>query len=326
MQIQEIRKRKLGKTGLSVTEIGVGLWAAGGDAWGKTEDGKILSAIDHALDYGVNFYDTSDVYGDGHSEELLGQAMIGRRDKFIVATKIGWKGFDHSNCRSAYNTVGKVVEGVEFNLKRLKTDTIDIIQNHINVREPNMEIMLEGFQKLKKQGKIKAYGVSTSDLNYLKAFTEAGGCDTLQIDYSILNRTAEKDIFPYCRKKNIGIIIRGALAMGILSGKMHPNSRFEEGDFRKNWLTDPEQYNIFKNDLEKMEILKHLAEDQTPAELALRFVLSNPDISTVIPGMKSPNQVKINVNAGFYPPIDIKLLKKLDLITPHSGGRKIWPA
>ena len=191
------KTRTLGKSGIEVTEIGMGLWAAGGDAWGPTDDKAVLDAIDYALDAGVNFFDTSDVYGSGHSEELLGQAMRGRRERFVVASKIGWQGFDRARDRSAYDSAAKLIAGVESNLRRLQTDYIDVMQSHIDHRDPTMEVFLEGFQRLQEQGKIRAYGVSTSDFDYLKQFNHDGRCATLQIDYSILNRTPEEAIFPY---------------------------------------------------------------------------------------------------------------------------------
>ncbi|MFU8827751.1 MAG: aldo/keto reductase, partial [Brevefilum sp.] len=144
----DIEKRILGKSGIKVTKLGLGLWAIGGDEWGEVEDRESLDVISAALDMGINFFDTADVYGTGHSEELLGKAMQGRRDKFIVATKIGWLGFDGENVVSAYDTVEKLIAGVESNLKRLDTDYVDLIQSHIDFRDPTMEVFVEGFQKL----------------------------------------------------------------------------------------------------------------------------------------------------------------------------------
>jgi aryl-alcohol dehydrogenase-like predicted oxidoreductase len=186
-----LKTRILGKSGIAVTEIGMGLWAAGGDQWGPTDDRAVLDAIGYALDLGVNFFDTADIYGSGHSEELLGQAMRGRRDRFIVASKIGWQNFDSARGQTAYTSVEQFVAGVESNLRRLQTDYIDVMQSHINYREPTMEIFREGFQRLQQQGKIRAYGVSTSDFAYLQQFNHDGHCSTLQIDYSLLNRTPE---------------------------------------------------------------------------------------------------------------------------------------
>lgn len=319
-----LKKRILGKTNLSVAEIGLGLWAVQGSDWGKADDKENLEAIEKALDMGVNFFDTSDVYGNGHSEELLGRAMKGRREKFIVSTKIGWRGFNDGH--SAYTTVDKLIAGVESNLQRLQTDYLDILFDHINFPESTMGIFVEGFGKLQKQGKLKGYGLSTSDFGYLKKFNADGGCSVVQIDYSILNRTPEADILPYCAKENIGLVIRGPLAMGLLAGKFTKDSRFDQGDFRRNWIEKPDQHKIFMEDLEKVEKLKPLAAGRTLAQLALQFTLAHPATSVVIPGAKNPLQVEANVSAGLLPPLTPAELKQLEAVTPVGGGRKIWPA
>ncbi len=321
-----LKTLRLGKTGIDVTEIGMGLWAAGGDAWGPTDDHAVLEAIEYALEVGINFYDTADVYGSGHSEELLGRAMQGRRERFIVASKIGWQNFDRDRNQTAYDTVEKLIAGVESNLRRLQTDYIDVMQSHIGYREPTMEIFLEGFQKLQAQGKIRAYGVSTSDFDYLQHFNHDGHCSTLQIDYSLLNRTPEEEIFPYCQEHNIGVIIRGPLAMGILTGKFNAETQFAEGDFRQAWQNDPEQHEVFHSDLEKVERLRTLANGRSLAQLAIQFVLAHPAVSTVIPGAKSTEQLRETVAAGALPPLTEHELAEIAAITPVGGGRKIWPA
>lgn len=324
--MNSIKTRQLGKSGIVVTEIGMGLWAAGGDQWGRTDDQMVLDAIEYALEIGVNFFDTADVYGAGHSEELLGQAMRGRRDKFIVASKIGWQNFDGERGQTAYTTVDQFIAGVETNLRRLQTDYIDVMQSHISYREPTMEVFLEGFQRLQQQGKIRAYGVSTSDFEYLQHFNHDGHCSTLQIDYSILNRTPEAEIFPYCQAHNIGVIVRGALAMGILTGKFTPATQFADGDFRQNWQNDPEQRAIFHNDLEKVEQLRLLDDQPTLAQLAVQFVLAHPAVSTVIPGAKSRQQIHETAQAASLPNLSNDVMERISTITPSAGGRKIWPA
>jgi aryl-alcohol dehydrogenase-like predicted oxidoreductase len=321
-----LKTRTLGKSGIAVTEIGMGLWAAGGDVWGPTDDQAVLDAIDFALDAGITFFDTADVYGLGHSEELLGQAMRGRRDHFIIATKIGWRNFDRARAQSAYDSVEKLIAGVESNLRRLQTDYIDVMQSHIDEREPTMEVFIEGFQQLQEQGKIRAYGVSTSDFAYLKHFNHDGRCSTLQIDYSLLNRTPEEEILPYCQEHNIGVIVRGALAMGILTGKFTPQTQFADGDFRQSWQTDPKQRAIFRDDLAKVEQLRALADGKTLAQLAVQFVLAHPAVSTVIPGAKSTRQIHETAQAGQLPPLSEDELSQIAAITPPAGGRKIWPA
>jgi aryl-alcohol dehydrogenase-like predicted oxidoreductase len=325
--MEAIERRILGKSGIEVTKIGVGLWAIGGDEWGEVDDRESLDMIDAALDMGINFFDTADVYGMGHSEKLLGTAMKGRREKFIVATKIGWVGFDRENNVSAYDTVKKLMAGVESNLERLQTDYVDLIQSHINFQEPNMEIFVEGFQKLQQQGKVRSYGVSTSDYEYLKAFNTDNQTAALQIDYSILNRTPEKEIFPYTTENDIGVLVRGPLAMGILTGKFSKETQFGEGDFRQNWIENEDEHQIFLKDLEKVEGLRPLAkEDRSLAQLAVQFVTQHPAVTLAIPGAKRISQLKENVRTALLPDLTPEEMALIDSITPPGDGRKIWPA
>lgn len=324
--MSHIATRPMGQSGLNVTEIGLGLWAMGG-GWGPVDDQNSLDAIDVALEAGVNFYDTADVYGMGHSEELLARAMKGRRDHFIVATKIGWIEYDGDTNASQYNTVDKLIAGVEASLRRLGTDHLDLIQCHIHYREANTALFIEGFQTLKRQGKVRAFGVSTSDLEHLKTFNRDGDCDALQVDYSILNRTPEADILPYCAEHNIGVIVRGPLAMGILTGKFDRNPSFPDGDFRQAWTTDPTQKATFEADLNIVEQLRPIVpENGSLAQLALRFILANPTITTVIPGARNPKQAESNTAAGRLGALDADAMAKINAIVPPKGGRKIWPA
>ncbi len=326
MKDGKIEKRTLGKSGIEVPVVSVGLWAIGGDQWGPTEDQESLNVIDRALELGVNFFDTADVYGGGHSEELLGQAMKGRRDQFIVATKIGWMNFNDQRGCSAYDTPEKLVAGVETNLRRLETDYIDIIQYHVDFQEPSMEAVVEGFQKLQEDGKIRGYGVSTSNFDYLQAFNQDNKASTLQIDYSILHRFPENDIFPYCQEKNLGILVRGPLAMGILTGKFTPDTRFPEGDFRQRWHENEDEYQVFLADLERVDQLRPLAEDRTLAQLALQFAITHPAVTCVIPGAKTVRQLEENIAAAKHPPLSASEQAHIDQVVPQGGGRKIWPA
>ncbi len=322
-----IEKRRLGKSGIEVTKVGVGLWAIGGDEWGTVDDQESLNMISAALDMGINLFDTADVYGMGHSEKLLGKAMKGRRDAFVVTSKIGWVGYDRVNDASAYDTVEKLIAGVESNLERLQTDYIDLMQSHINYREPNMEVFVEGFQKLQAQGKIRAYGVSTSDFAYLQTFNADQQTSALQIDYSILNRTPEKEIFPYTIQNDLGVLVRGPLAMGILTGKFDQQTRFEEGDFRQNWIENEDEHKIFLEDLEKVEKLKPLVnEKRSLVHLAIQFVMHHPAVTVAIPGAKRIAQLKENVKTALMPDLTPDEMALIDSVTPPGGGRKIWPA
>lgn len=321
-----MEKRSLGGTGIKVHPIGLGLWAAGNKSWGPTDDAESLGTIDRALDLGIDFFDTADVYGDGHSETLVGKAMKGRRDRFVLGTKIGWVGFDGDAGHSAYTTPDKVIEAVEQNLRRLSTDYIDLLQWHVNFHEPTMENFIEGCERLKTAGKIRGYGVSSSDQPYIESFFGAGNGQTLQIDYSILNRTAEEKTFPYCREKGIGTVIRGGLAMGLLTGKFDADSTFGEGDFRNAWKTDEDQKRQFLADLETVTKLKKAFGGTSLAQLALRFIISNPDVSVVIPGAKRVDQLEANAGAAEAGPLTQEEMARIDAIVSPAGGRKIWPA
>lgn len=317
--------RRLARCGLEVTRVGCGLWAQGGH-WGPVDDAASLSAIDAALDEGVNFFDTADVYGDGHSERLLGKAMRGRRDRFIVATKIGWKGYDGERNRSAYDTVTKLIEGVESNLQRLDTDHLDVIQCHVFYEEPNTPVFIDGFRRLKQQGKVRAWGVSTGDIEHLKRFNAAGDCDTLQIDYSILNREPEREVLPYCLEHGIGVIVRGPLAMGLLTGKLTPDSTFEGDDFRKAWRDEPAQQAQYLRDLADVDRLRAALPGRALTEAALLFTLAHPAVTTVIPGARNARQARANSAAGRAAPLAPGELTAIDAVVPRGGGRKIWPA
>lgn len=323
-----MNRRPLGaRSGIDVSEVGIGLWAVSASEWGPADDEDSLDAIEAALGLGVNFFDTADVYGAGHSEELLGKAMKGRRDSFVVATKIGWIDFDREADRSQYDTVDSLVAGVEQSLRRLATDYVDVIQCHINHTEQNSSVFIEGFRSLKEAGKVKAWGVSTSDPDHLRQFNAGGDCDVLQTDYSILNRTAEKELLPYCADNGIGVIVRGPLAMGLLTGKYSADDTFPEGDFRRAWIDDPIQHEQYLSDLAVVDDLREVVPDgETMAQFALRFVLSNPAVSTVIPGARNRHQAEANSTAGLKPPLSDHERESVDRLVPPGGGRKIWPA
>lgn len=323
-----MEKRSLGsRTGIQVSVVGLGLWAVSGSEWGPAEDRGTLEAIEAALEGGVTFFDTADVYGSGHSEELLGQAMAGRRDRFTVASKIGWIDFDRDAGRSQYDSIDKLVAGVHESLRRLGTDHLDVIQCHINVLEPNTGVFIEGFRRLKHEGTVSAWGVSTSHVELLHAFNADGDCDVLQIDYSILNRTAEEEILPYCQEHGIGVIVRGALAMGLLTGKYSADDTFPEGDFRRDWIVNPDQNAQFLEDLEVVDGLRAaVPEDETLATFALRFAKSHQAVSTVIPGARNRSQAEANSAAGDAPTLSDEEMAAVDRLVAPDGGRKIWPA
>lgn len=306
--------RELGKTGIRVSEIGFGAWAIGGDAWGPVEDQASLRAMERALELGVNFIDTADVYGNGHSEELVARVIQGRRDQVIVATKGGLMGHHRDpNREPVYDRPEKIVSAFEHSLRRLGTDHIDVYFDHIWWDRPEeTEAFLTAFAGLKREGRVRAVGVSTDSFEYVQHFNQDGTLDVVQFDYSLLNRSAEQHILPYCQQHGIGVVVRGPLRMGLLTGKFTPQTQFPEGDIRRNWP----QEDWFQKNLGQVEQLRPLtSQERSLGQLALRFVLNHPAVSVAIPGAKTPEQVEQNVLASSRPLLSEQDLALIEQVT-----------
>ncbi|MGG3654065.1 aldo/keto reductase [Bacillus pseudomycoides] len=295
-----MKYRALGKTSLTVSEIGFSAWAIGGDEWGRVNDKHSISAMKKAIECGVNFIDTADVYGLGHSEKLVAQAIKEHRNDIILSTKGGLIGHHYDpDGKPVYDTAAKVIAVFETSLLRLQTDYIDVYFCHIWWdKKEETEAFLRAFEILKRDGKVRAVGVSTHDLQYIKNFNKDGQIDVIQLDYSILNREPENDILPYLQEKNLGAVIRGPLKMGILTGKFTDQTTFPDGDLRQDWPKET----WFQDDLRKVEQLRSLSNPkQALGQLALRYVLSHPAVSVAIPGAKTANQAAENVAASARP-------------------------
>ncbi len=307
--------RALGRTGIRVSEIGFGAWAIGGDAWGPVEDAQSIRAMERALELGVNFIDTADVYGDGHSEELVGQVIAGRRDDVVVSTKGGLMGHHRDPEREpVYDRPDKVIDAFEASLRRLGTDYIDVYWCHIWWdRHEETEAFIEAFDELKRDGRARAVGISTDSIDHLRHFNRTGVIDAVQLDYSILNRKGESDVLPYAQEHGLGVVIRGPLFKGLLTGKFSVESTFAPGDVRHGWPEEP----WYAESVEKVDRLRALEnEDQTPGQLALRFVLSHRAVSVAIPGAKDPGQVEKNVAASRRPLLSAEELRDIDATAP----------
>jgi aryl-alcohol dehydrogenase-like predicted oxidoreductase len=289
-------KRTLGKTGWTVSAVSFGAWNVGGQ-WGDVSDATAIDTIKAAYDAGVNFFDVADAYGDppGRSEELVAKALKPLRDKLIIATKVGnfARRQEHP---LPYTSPLHVELCCDASLHRLRTDVIDLYQCHVaNLQD--YSIFLEAFERLKKRGKIKFYGVSTNDVEALKRFNRDGTCATLQTDYSFLHRTAEQALLPYCAEHQIGVIVRGPLAQGVCAGKFTPESTFTD-QVRLKWNegTGRERF------LQRLAVVDQVRFLETPirsmAQAALQFVISHPAVSCAIPGAKSPEQARSNAAAG----------------------------
>jgi myo-inositol catabolism protein IolS len=286
--------RRLGKTGWNVSAVSMGCWGIGGQ-WGPVEEQEAIRTTQRAMDLGVNLLDTADAYGLGVSEERVGKAIKGRRDSVYVATKVG-NFARRAGHPLSYATPHHVYLCADASLGRLKTDYIDLYQCHIgDLGEP--DIFLEAFERLKEQGKIRAYGISTNSLDVLQRFNRDGTCAAAQINYSILNQSAARDILPYCQENDIGTLIRGPIAQGLLAGKFSPETRFDDS-VRNGWNEGEGRQRFLKN-LEVVERLRFLATpERTMAQAALQFVLAHPAVTCPIPGAKNADQAQSNATAA----------------------------
>jgi aryl-alcohol dehydrogenase-like predicted oxidoreductase len=304
--------RIFGKTGWRVSQVGVGCWQFGGaitldgkpDGWTGVTDDESIATIQRAVDLGINFFDTADMYGWGHSEEVVGKAIkdTGCRDKIYIASKVGfWH--DEAGNRTFNESKDYILRACDASLRRLQTDRIDLYQCHLWRTERWTEF-LDAFETLQKQGKIRSYGISTNDFEMVQRFDERRDLASVQANYNLLNRDAGLEILPYCRARGIGFIARGPLAMGKLSGKFTKSTKFEPDDIRNKWLEGTNRQ-AFERDMDIVERLKPIAQKSgfILSQLALKFVLSHAGVSVAIAGTKNRNQLEHNVAATVLPPL-----------------------
>jgi myo-inositol catabolism protein IolS len=306
--------RLFGKTGWRVSPVGLGCWQFGGaitidgkpDGWAGISDEESLATIHRAVELGINFYDTADMYGWGHSEEILGQALKSAKSSNVhnpiyVATKVGY--WHDAEYRRTFNeSRDYIVAACDASLRRLQRDHIDLYQCHL-WRTERWPEFLDAFETLQKLGKIRYFGISTNEFDMVKRFDERRDLAAVQCNYNLLDRHAEKEILPYCRARGIAFIARGPLARGKLAGKIDKTTKFAPDDIRNNWLT-PENRAAFERDIDIVERLKPIAHKSgfILSELAIKAVLNHVAVSVAIVGTKTRAQLEHNIAASILPP------------------------
>ena len=305
-----MRYRNLGRTEMRVSEISLGTWAFGGD-WGSVGEDDAYAALNRAVDLGVNFLDTADVYGDGRSERLIARLLKDRPDEeILVATKAGRRldphtaeGYDYENLSSF----------VERSLKNLEVEALDLLQLHCPPTEAyRQDSTFEALDKLKQDGKVRHYGVSVEKVEEARMALGYPGVETVQIIFNIFRQKPAEAFFPLAEEREIGILARVPLASGLLSGKMSRDRDFSSDDhrfFNRNGEAFDRGETFagvdFETGLRAAEELKGLVpEGHTLAQFALRWILMHPAVSCAIPGGKNPSQVEDNVAAAAMPPLD----------------------
>ena len=295
-----MRYRRLGRTELQVSEVGFGCWGIGGNAhghsYGPTDNAESLRAVARAFDLGCTFFDTADVYGHGLSEKLLGQALGKHRQSCVIATKVG-SDFYHGPFRKNFDR-DYIGWALDKSLQRLRTEYIDLYQLH----NPPLMMLERGehyevLDNLKQLGKIRHYGVSVHDAYEGSMAVHTGKPDAIQVEYNLLRQDPDEELFPQARDSDIGLIIRSPLCSGMLSGNYRADAVFDTSDVRATW---PPGYLAIQADV--ADSVRSLAtERRTLAQAALRFVLDSPEISVVIPGIKTAAQAEENLAVGDLP-------------------------
>jgi aryl-alcohol dehydrogenase-like predicted oxidoreductase len=309
--------RELGRTGMRVSEISLGTWAFGSE-WGSVSDDDSLAAMHRAIDLGVNFFDTADVYGSGHSEELISRVLKERPDdEVFVATKAGRALDPHT--AEGYNREN-LTRFVEGSLQRLDVEALDLLQLHCPPTEAyTQDSTFDALEGLQRDGKIRNYGVSVERVEEARLALDYPGVKTVQIIFNMFRQKPIEEFFQLADGRNVGILARVPLASGLLSGKMSADRSFS-GDDHRNFNRDGEAFDrgetfsgvSFETGLEAAEELKALVpEGATLAQLALRWILMHPAVSCAIPGAKRPDQVEDNVAAADLPPLSDDTMQRV---------------
>jgi aryl-alcohol dehydrogenase-like predicted oxidoreductase len=322
-----MKHRPLGRTNFDVSEIGYGAWGIGGSMWIGASDTESLKALRYAIEQGVNFIDTALVYGEGHSEQLVGRAIAEAGRKVYVATKVPPKNF----LWPARPGIGLaeafpreyIMRSTEESLKNLNLETIDLQQLHVwNPEWLDQDEWRRAFEDLKTQGKAQAVGISINDHQPDSALgiIGTGLIDTVQVIYNIFDQTPERNLFPACLEHDIGVLVRVPFDEGALTGRINEHTTFPAGDFRNSYFRGDrrnqvaDRVNALVRDL-GLEDATHLP------GVAMRFCLSQPAVSTVIPGMRSTSSVEGNLMASGQGPLPGRTL---ELLREHAWDRNFY--
>jgi aryl-alcohol dehydrogenase-like predicted oxidoreductase len=319
--------RPLGRTGYSVSTVSFGAWAIG-SAWGTVDDSESKAALCRALDLGVNFFDTADVYGDGRSERLIAELRRERKEPFYVATKAGRRLNPHT--AAGYNR--KNLTGfVEQSLENLRLETLDLLQLHCPPTDVYYQPEVFGIlDDLVQAGKIRYYGVSVERVEEALKAIEYPGVQSVQIIYNVFRQRPAELFLSEAKRRQVGVLARLPLSSGLLSGKMSRESRFEPSDHR-SFNRHGEAFDRgetfsgvdFELGLQVVERLRSLVPDgMSMAEGALRWVLMNEGVTCAIPGAKRPAQVEQNVRAADLAPLSPETMRAVhdlyeSMLKPH---------
>ncbi len=320
-----MKYRRLGRTGFEVSEIGYGAWGIGGKQWLGGSDDESLKALHRAIDLGVNLIDTALAYGDGHSEQLVGEVVRATRQRIYVATKVPpknrlWPAQPGVPIRDVF-PYDYIIRCAEESLGNLKLDAIDLLQLHVwNPEWIDNDDWRRALGELKRSGKVRAVGISINDHQPDSALEiiKTGLIDTVQVIYNIFDQTPERALFPLCLEREIGVLARVPLDEGALTGNITPDTTFPDGDFRNFYFRGDRKQQV----VEHVDALrKDLGDGASLPDTALRFAISHPAVSTVIPGMRTVKHAESNsrlADEGPLPKETLAILKR------HAWDRNFY--
>jgi aryl-alcohol dehydrogenase-like predicted oxidoreductase len=318
--------RKLGRTGFRISEIGYGAWGIGGTQWLGGDDPHSLDALRQAIELGLNFIDTALAYGDGHSEHLVGQAVREAGHKIYVASKVPpknqlWPARPGIGISDVF-PYDYIIKCTERSLQNLGLDTIDLQQLHVwNPEWLDRDEWKRAFEDIKRSGKAQAVGVSINDHqpDSALAIINTGLIDSVQVIYNVFDQTPEKNLFPLAMEHDIGVIARVPLDEGGLTGKIDAYTQFEPGDFRAGYFKGDRKKQV----AERVAAIQHdlAIRDGALPEVALRFCLSHPAVTSVIPGMRSRANVAFNCSIPGKGPLPEKVLA---ILKKHAWKRNFY--
>jgi aryl-alcohol dehydrogenase-like predicted oxidoreductase len=322
-----MRMRRLGKSGMNVSAMGLGCWAIGGPFWhdgwagyGKVDDQESIRAIHRALDLGVTFFDTADAYGCGHSERILGQALAGSRDRVVIATKFGYVPDEQKRQIVGTDASPDHVRcACEASLRRLSTDYIDLYQFHIDDHDPVRAVEVrEVLENLVADGKIRWYGWSTDDVEQARVFAEGTHCTAIQHALSVF--VDNQPLLAVCEEFDLASINRGPLAMGILTGKFDATTEFPENDIRHRLGWNFRQGRAAERLAQLETVREALTRDgRTLAQAALGWIWAHNPRTIPIPGFKTAAQVEENAGALEWGPLSDQQMRQIDEILRPSA-------
>jgi aryl-alcohol dehydrogenase-like predicted oxidoreductase len=279
------------QTGIRISRIGLGTWAMGGWMWGGADDDASIATIHRALEQGITLIDTAPAYGQGHSEEVVGRALSGKRDGVAIATKVGLAWDDQLNMRRD-GSKARIMKEIEDSLRRLKTDRIDIYQVHWPDPATPIEETAEAMGRLFAAGKIRAVGVSNFSAEQMDRFRAVAPLHTIQPPYNLFERAAEREVLPYAVEHKLTALTYGVLCRGLLSGKMSESTAFTGDDLRR---TDPKftqpRFGQYLRAVRRLDELANKRFGKHVIDLAIRWTLDRPGVGAVLWGARRPDQL-----------------------------------